>query len=157
MTEQEQLSAVVAATVTEVVRQQNGNDTPKTWMEFAWKGSKTFGVPVVALGVFLLIAYKTVPDWVKSNIATQQSLMKNLDRQTEIFEKQIQTQEQIADSVEQIDESTASIMAIEEESQAFMAVVVEEHTQNQEEHQTIMADHKIQMEKLTTIETAVAN
>ena len=128
------MEKLVEKTVTDTIaklRNGNGrNGVPKTVWEFLWQGAQTFGVPAVAFGVILLIVYQTFPAWIEANIATQVSLTKNLDvqsdnlkqlsvtlddvarysRETEVFRKQVTNEHKTMEAdIDNVNQCTAKL------------------------------------------------
>jgi len=109
----------------------NGNGNGWTWPRCIFEAGKTFGVPTVLL-LFLcwwLVFYISPPLlnavtlFVSSTVEQQKSL--------------VETQQAIAESVEEVSAAAAEIIKVERESQDFMKVVQEQHIEHKRHLETI--------------------
>jgi len=135
-----ELIAVVKHTVEEAMAtKSSGNGTPKNWMEFLYFSLRTFGVPVVALGVLLLIFYQTFPGWVQASIETQKSLTKNLDLQTENITIQRKHIEMNAANLQEVTDNVAGITKCWETMAKFQGQVSQQHEQQTVQHEAMIS------------------
>ena len=116
----------------------NGNGS-WTWPKVVYEAGKTFGVPTV-LVLFLcwwLVFQVTPPvlDAVKQFVASTVGQQKALVGQQKAL---VETQESIADTLAEISAAAQEIVTVERESQEFMEIVRQEHT----EHQRKLAEIK---------------
>jgi len=128
-TDQERLAELVATAVADAVSRSRNNDVPKSWLEFTWKASMSFGIPVILLGVVALIFYQTFPSWVRANIETQQALTKNLGLQTANMEDQGKCVKSIGDNMD----------ALSRDMSTFTKSVTSQHAQQTVEHKEIVS------------------
>ena len=143
---EDRINEGIKQAMTQLKTNGNGRITmPRTLWEFLWQGAQTFGVPAAAFGVILLIVYQTFPAWIEANIATQVSLTKNLDEQSDNLNQLSVTLDDVARYSRETEvfrkQVTNEHKTMEAEVEACKVCglkLVEEHKQRQGEHKAIV-------------------
>jgi len=150
----EEMKEMVASAVAEAMKTK----AKPTAYEMGYEILKTFGVSTVIVIVFLAVIWKVVPPWVTQNIELQQSLVHNLDIQTDsmnelvpqIKELQIQGKETALFRKQVLVEHAAMQIEVHEVKQATDTMQGEQ-TRQREEHKAIMDGQEATVSSLKNI------
>ena len=144
------LATVVSTAVAEVMKKNgNGNGrTPKTWTEFAWMASMSWG-PLGLLLVFgIYVGCKTIPNITDSTIEMQKSLITNLDKQSEYMKKQTEVADEMNEGIQEI-------VATEKETAIFMPQALNDHKVSNELQLQALEDHQKLCADIQAVKEAV--
>jgi len=131
---------------------------PKTWPELIWIVFKALGPSAVAiLSVICLfgwVVWCTLPRWVESNMAVQQSLTKNLEQQTLNITAQTENIKAQTDAVKEVQIAVTGMSdatkARDESWKEFSVQVSKEHNAQMESQEAIV-------ETLSVIQDVIVN
>lgn len=148
-TESQQKFAEVVEKSTQ--NKNGGNGAPKNWTELIWKSASTFGIPTVIVGVFVLIAYQTFPDWVKANIQTQQSLTTNLEEQTQNIEAQTKATQQVTATISEVRDTIKQVADDSKSQRQFTEQMNQDHRTQIDSQKKILESEMEQIQQSNTM------